>query len=868
MIDSFKMLCTHSPCKSARWLTYLFSYLLFVSISLTINSNSFAGTITLATGGNAISADTTSAVGGSGAWTSLSGPSYQEAFSKELSLGTVILTIPPGFEFNVASTVNVVLSAGDKNANKNLNGTSVGGLIATASVTKTSITFNITAQSKGNAIDTISWQGIQVRPTNGTPLAIGNITSSGSSGIGGVSNPNNFGTLIEVAGIAVQLAYQTQPSNTIAANPISPAIVVQIQDKFGNLANTNNSSVSLAIGTNPSGGALVGTTTTAVAGVATFNNSSIDKAGSGYTLIASSTGLKNITSNPFNIMSSLANFDAVEVGAAPATKLFTKLVGVGFSVDIIALNSSNGISSAYTGTVTVKLVDASTGGGICSSMLVLQNISVTSFKSGRMTVSLTYSNAARNVRIRVNDASAGVTACSTDNFSIRPTGFTSINSTMTNSSSVGTPSAVAGSGAFAMTADTGLAGYDGTPKIDNTALQAHSGAIQNGNLIGVFAAASSGAASASSLIYTEVGNFRMLGSIPTIGDNLARGIYDDSFTAVDAGDCTNDFSNTLTGGKYGCKFGITANSAYFGRFYPASFTLTISSLIPACSAVSGFTYMGQSFTATATIQALNGASTPLITKNYNGIYANGTALFAAVNNNNGVDLSSRLTIPAGTWTAGIYTLNTTAAIFSLPTTAIADASWGPFDGMLIGVRIADPDGITLNARDMNPTTSGTCISCTHKALSAATRMRLGRLRMSNAYGSELLTLPIPIEAQYWSSTYYSINTLDSCTNIPASSFIYSNFQAPLTACATHTSLTGVMSNGRATNNLTAPGSGNSGSVNLSINTSTSASGSTCTSGGPAVPATAANFSWFVNSPSAKATFGIRKTKLIYLRENF
>ena len=41
----------------------------------------------------------------------------------------------------------------------------------------------------------------------------------------------------------------------------------------------------MAIGTNPGGGTLSGTTTVAaVAGVATFSNLSINKAGTGYTL--------------------------------------------------------------------------------------------------------------------------------------------------------------------------------------------------------------------------------------------------------------------------------------------------------------------------------------------------------------------------------------------------------------------------------------------------------------------------------------------------------------------------------------------------------------------------------------------------------
>ena len=58
----------------------------------------------------------------------------------------------------------------------------------------------------------------------------------------------------------------------------------------------------MAIGTNPGGGTLSGTTTVAaVSGVATFANLSIDKAGSGYTLTAADDSLTGATSNTFTI---------------------------------------------------------------------------------------------------------------------------------------------------------------------------------------------------------------------------------------------------------------------------------------------------------------------------------------------------------------------------------------------------------------------------------------------------------------------------------------------------------------------------------------------------------------------------------------
>ena len=44
--------------------------------------------------------------------------------------------------------------------------------------------------------------------------------------------------------------------------------------------------------------------------------------------------------------------------------------------------------------------------------------------------------------------------------------------------------------------------------------------------------------------------------------------------AVDQpGDCTDDFSNTAVGGKYGCRFGNTGDTDWVGRFTPDHFTV-------------------------------------------------------------------------------------------------------------------------------------------------------------------------------------------------------------------------------------------------------------------------------------------------------
>jgi hypothetical protein len=83
---------------------------------------------------------------------------------------------------------------------------------------------------------------------------------------------------------------------------ITPAVQVIARDAFGNTATGFTGMVTIAIGTDPSGGVLSGTTTVnASAGIASFSTLSISFAGTGYTLTANATGVTGATSTTFNI---------------------------------------------------------------------------------------------------------------------------------------------------------------------------------------------------------------------------------------------------------------------------------------------------------------------------------------------------------------------------------------------------------------------------------------------------------------------------------------------------------------------------------------------------------------------------------------
>jgi hypothetical protein len=101
------------------------------------------------------------------------------------------------------------------------------------------------------------------------------------------------------------LAFTVQPSRTLPLLAIQPAVQVTALDALGNRVSTFNGQVTIAIGHNGgliAPGTLSGTrTVTAVNGVATFSDLSIDQPGSGYTLVVSAPSVVGAESTPFNI---------------------------------------------------------------------------------------------------------------------------------------------------------------------------------------------------------------------------------------------------------------------------------------------------------------------------------------------------------------------------------------------------------------------------------------------------------------------------------------------------------------------------------------------------------------------------------------
>src|SRR5439155_1089414 len=167
---------------------------------------------------------------------------------------------------------------------------------------------------------------------------------------------------------ATNLAFTTQPQTTQAGQTM-PAVRVAALDDAGNIVTGYTGLITVALGANPGGGTLAGTTSVnAVSGVATFSKLSINAAGNGYRLVESRVGLTGTTSASFNITT------------PPATNLAfttqpqsTQAGQTMAAVRVTARDASGNTVTSYTGLITVA-IGANPGGGTLSGTTIVNAV--------------------------------------------------------------------------------------------------------------------------------------------------------------------------------------------------------------------------------------------------------------------------------------------------------------------------------------------------------------------------------------------------------------------------------------------------------------------------------------------------------------
>lgn len=166
------------------------------------------------------------------------------------------------------------------------------------------------------------------------------------------------------AGNASQLVFATQPSgvsSASAATPFTTQPVVEIEDAFGNVVTSSSATVTLALNSNSFSASLSGCSSSTSKGVATFSGCELNNFGTGFTLEASSSGLPNIASAPFNItgLPHSMQFTTQPAAGASGTTLPTE--------PVVTIYDSNG----YVVTASTTPITLTASGGsltLCTNL--------------------------------------------------------------------------------------------------------------------------------------------------------------------------------------------------------------------------------------------------------------------------------------------------------------------------------------------------------------------------------------------------------------------------------------------------------------------------------------------------------------------
>lgn len=288
------------------------------------------------------------------------------------------------------------------------------------------------------------------------------------------------------------------------------------------------------------------------------------------------------------------------------------------------------------------------------------------------------------------------------------------------------------------------------------------------------------------------------------------------------------------------------------------------------NAVNGMVELNNSFVTVMTVITPTSFSIGNNTSGYAAYISGGTALQKA---SIGIDRTSRVfhISSSGTWVDGVA--QDIPFVFSFNR-----ALDGPF-WMEFGIAPQDLDLVGLIPQNMDVSTPD---GDDHTSF-ALTYIRNGRIRLSNAYGSELLQLAMPLKTEYFlTGTGWVSNSDDSCTSlaVPTSG----NFGLVFDPQTARNQLApgeviGRWRNLTDTLDMTPNGTVNNGNGNLRL---TGPSGVTVGPGATNFGYVVVTFDlsaqpWLrfnwngtgpIDDPRARATFGTYKSPVIYIRETY
>ena len=413
------------------------------------------------------------------------------------------------------------------------------------------------------------------------------------------------------------------------------------------------------------------------------------------------------------------------------------------------------------------------------------------------------------------------------------------------------------SSTYAQITSSGLTpSFNSTVKLTKTTTSA--GSIVNGDISNF----SGGTTTVSNLAYTEVGAFT-LNTTGVVTDFLGSGLSLDAMVFRGA-------SNSVKGGTV-------------GRFHPYAFVagaVTLTHRADLSCPSSTFTYLDENFRLNFPLSAVNafGNVTTKYTSTFAKLDLSSAANLQLAGIANGTSFattgSARLSLGtvSGSWSNGVAAIALTAAARRSTTPD------GPFSASF-GIAPSDSDGVAMWSYDID---TDSVAGNDHSRL-ADVLLRYGRLRLSNAVGSQGRALSMPLTADYWDGATFTPNSSDSCTTVPLSSVNFGNHRKTLgTADTTLTNSSLALSAGASYLKLAAPSGSHSGSFDVSLSLGPTATDTSCLQPWtPAAGKTATQGAglaylrggWcgatYDKDPAARAAFGVfhGTDRVLYQREN-
>jgi hypothetical protein len=257
---------------------------------------------------------------------------------------TVDVSIQP-----VATAIAVVSGSGQTN--------SVGATLAQPIVVKVTAADGLAVA--GTSVSFVATTGGGTVTSTATTDASGNAQATWKLGatVGPQSVTASAGpggqvvfTATATAATPTKLVVTSAPTSGTATAALAD-FVVTAQDANNNAVSAFTGSVIASLGGGTAGATLSGTTTlNAVGGVATFTALGIGKAGTAYTLTASSNGLTAATSTPFNVVAGTAN--KLVFTTQPADAMAGASIG---TVTVAVQDAAGNALPSFVGAVTLAI---------------------------------------------------------------------------------------------------------------------------------------------------------------------------------------------------------------------------------------------------------------------------------------------------------------------------------------------------------------------------------------------------------------------------------------------------------------------------------------------------------------------------------